>query len=55
MYKRLNQQLVQYGMFHDLLSIDESMMPCYGRHSSKMFTQGKPIRFGCKAVVIVFK
>ena len=48
MYNKLNQQLVQYGMFHDLLSVDESMVPYYGRHSSKMFIKGKPIRFGYK-------
>lgn len=30
------------------LSIDESMVPYYGRHSSKQHIQGKPIRFGYK-------
>ena len=35
-------------MLHDLLSIDESMVPYYGRHSSKMFMKAKPIRFGHK-------
>ena len=48
MYNKLNQQLVQYAMFHDLLSIDESMVPYYGRHSSKLFIKGKPIRFEYK-------
>ena len=48
MYNKLNQQLVQYGILHDLLSIDESMVPYYGRHISKMFIKGKPIRFGYK-------
>ena len=33
-------------MFHDLLSIDGSLVPYYGRHSCKMFIKGKPIRFG---------
>ena len=36
----------QYDVLHDLLSIDESMMPYYECHSSKMFIKGKPIRFG---------
>ena len=36
------------GVFHDKLSIDESMVPYYGRHSAKMFIRGKPIRFGFK-------
>ena len=38
----------QYDVLHDLLSIDESMMPYYGSHSCKMFIKGKPIRFGYK-------
>ena len=38
----------QYDVLHDLLSIDESMRPYYGSHSSKMFIKGKPIRFGYK-------
>jgi len=31
-----------------LLSIDESMVPYFGRHSCKQFIRGKPIRFGYK-------
>ena len=38
----------QYDVLHDLVSIDESMMPYYGSHSCKMFIKGKPIRFGYK-------
>ncbi|XP_066943510.1 piggyBac transposable element-derived protein 3-like [Macrobrachium rosenbergii] len=30
------------------LSVDESMVPYYGRHSAKMFIQGMPLRFGYK-------
>ena len=30
------------------LSIDEQMVPYFGRHSAKMFIRGKPIRFGYK-------
>jgi hypothetical protein len=29
-------------------SIDEIMIPYYGRHSTKQFIYGKPIRFGYK-------
>jgi DNA excision repair protein ERCC-6 len=29
-------------------SVDESMVPYYGRHSGKQFLKGKPIRFGYK-------
>lgn len=28
------------------LSIDEQMVPYFGRHSCKMYIKGKPIRFG---------
>ena len=39
----------QYGVLHEVLSIDESMMPYYRiGHSYKMFIKGKPIRFGYK-------
>lgn len=48
LYSSLNRCLVQFGMYHRLLSIDESMVPYYGRHSAKMFIRGKPIRFGFK-------
>lgn len=30
------------------LSIDESMIPYYGKHKAKQFIRGKPIRFGFK-------
>ena len=30
------------------LSIDEQMVPYFGRHSAKIFIRGKPIRFGYK-------
>ena len=46
LYNDLNAKLVQFGMFNPLLSIDESMIPYYGRHSAKMFIRGKPICFG---------
>ena len=29
-------------------SVDETMIPYYGRHSTKQFIRGKPIRFGYK-------
>ena len=48
LYDALNSVLVKFGFFHELLSIDESMVPYYGRHSCKMFIKGKPIRYGYK-------
>ena len=44
----LNLNLVQFGIFHELLSVDESMVPYFVRHSAKMFIKGKSIRFGYK-------
>jgi hypothetical protein len=35
---------VESGKF----SVDEVMIPYYGRHSSKQFIHGKPIRYGFK-------
>lgn len=29
------------------LSVDEQMIPYFGRHSCKMYMKGKPVRFGC--------
>ena len=48
----LNKQLVQFGIFSKNLSIDESMVPYFGNYSGKMFTRGKPIRFGYKIWVL---
>ena len=48
LYTSLNEQLVEWGVFHELLSVDESMVPYFGKHSAKMYIKGKPIRFGYK-------
>ncbi|KRZ71345.1 PiggyBac transposable element-derived protein 3 [Trichinella papuae] len=48
LYDMLNKLLAQFGVFHSLLSVDEAMVPYFGRHSAKMFIRGKPIRFGYK-------
>lgn len=44
----VNERNMQFGIFSANLSIDEEMVPYYGRHSCKMFIKGKPIRFGFK-------
>ncbi|CAK1596423.1 unnamed protein product [Parnassius mnemosyne] len=44
----LMQKFSQFGVFHEDISIDESMIKYYGHHSSKQFIRGKPIRFGYK-------
>ena len=48
LYNLLNCNLFQFGIFHEVLSVDESMVPYFGRHSAKIFIKGKPIRFGYK-------
>lgn len=44
----LNQRFLQWGIFHQELSIDEAMVRYYGHHSAKQFQKGKPARFGYK-------
>jgi DNA excision repair protein ERCC-6 len=51
-YEYLIERSTQFGVFHEVLSIDESMVPYYGNHSCKMFIRGKPIRFGYKVWMI---
>lgn len=48
LFDMLNKRFVQFGVFAEHLSIDETMVPYFGRHSAKMFIRGKPIRFGYK-------
>jgi hypothetical protein len=47
-YEHLIGKFTQFEIFHETLSIDESMVPYYGHHSRKIFIRGKPIRFGSK-------
>lgn len=48
----LNKNFRKHGGFDEHLSIDESMVPYYGKHYAKQFIRGKPIRFGYKNWVI---
>lgn len=47
-FDAINIRNKQFGIFSDNLSIDEQMVPYFGRHSCKMFIKGKPVRFGFK-------
>lgn len=47
-YSLLNNKFSQFGAVETCLSIDEQMVPYFGRHGSKMFIRGKPVRFGFK-------
>ncbi|KAI4462446.1 transposase is4 [Holotrichia oblita] len=46
--EKLNKRFLQWGIFHDKLSIDEAMVKYFGHHSSKQFIRGKPVRLGYK-------
>ncbi|XP_066969104.1 piggyBac transposable element-derived protein 3-like [Macrobrachium rosenbergii] len=52
LYDLLNENIRQFGIPHEILSIDESMTPYYGRHSCKQFARQKPIRFGFKSGIM---
>ncbi|XP_046662894.1 piggyBac transposable element-derived protein 3-like [Homalodisca vitripennis] len=49
LWKMLNKRWLKYFAGDVNLSVDESMIPYYGRHSTKQHIHGKPIRFGYKA------
>ena len=49
LFNHLNEKCLQFfPMETSELSVDESMVPYYGRHSSKQFIKSKPIRYGFK-------
>ena len=52
LYDLLNKKIQQFGIVHEDLSIDDSMVLYYGRHSCKHFIRAKPIRFGYKLWVL---
>lgn len=45
---KLNNNFKKHGGLDENLSIDESMVPYYGKHYAKQYIRGKPIRFGYK-------
>ncbi len=49
----LNDNFLKYGgvFGQGIVSIDESMIPYFGRHPAKQFIRGKPVRWGYKAWV----
>lgn len=44
----LNKTYREHGGLEENISIDESMIPYYGKHYAKQYIRGKPIRFGFK-------
>lgn len=45
--KMLNERFLHFAEYQECLSI-ESMVPYFGRHGTKQFLKGKPIRYGYK-------
>ena len=48
LYDILITKLIQFGVLHQELFIDESILPYFVRHSCKKFIREKPINFGYK-------
>ncbi|CAK1591648.1 unnamed protein product [Parnassius mnemosyne] len=48
LWEKLNEKWMKYWPQYNEVSIDESMIPYYGHHSTKQHIHGKPIRFGFK-------
>jgi hypothetical protein len=44
----MKKNILRWGIHSEHLSIDESMVPYFGRCGLKMFLKGKPVRFGYK-------
>lgn len=53
--KALNELFLLYAPLEKNLSVDEGMIPYFGRHGCKQHIHGKPIRFGFKAWIIATK
>ena len=48
LFTHLNTAFLQHAPEETTFSVDEAMVPYFGRHSCKVFIKGKPIRFGYK-------
>lgn len=48
----LNKRFLENGFKTECFSVDEAIVPYYGRHSCKQFIRGKPLRFGYKLWVV---
>ncbi|KAK3784686.1 hypothetical protein RRG08_012141 [Elysia crispata] len=52
LFNLMNEQFQKYFQQEENLSVDESMIPYFGRHSAKQFIKGKPIRYGYKVWIL---
>lgn len=51
----LSQKFISLAPVQENHSVDESMIPYFGRHGSKQFIRGKPIRWGYKFWMVTTK
>ena len=49
-FSMLNEKFLAYGkvVLQQELSVDESMVPYFGKHGCKQYIKGKPVKFGYK-------
>ena len=52
LYNLINERCLKYLSNLSSICVDESMLPYYGRHSSKQRIVGKPVRMGYKMWVL---
>ena len=48
LFDSLNKQCLENYIPEQHVSIDESMVPYFGKHGAKQYIHGKPIKFGYK-------
>ncbi|KAK9688210.1 Transposase IS4 [Popillia japonica] len=48
LFEMLNKRFIELAPNEEHHSVDESMVPYFGRHGTKQFIKGKPIRWGYK-------
>ena len=51
----LNKQCLEHFFQEQHISVDESMVPYYGKHEAKQYIQGKPIKFCYKMWVAAIR
>ena len=47
-YDMINKKFLQTFQMEEKLCVNESMIPCYSKHSAKQYIKGKSIKFGYK-------
>ncbi|KAK9754284.1 Transposase IS4 [Popillia japonica] len=48
LFEHLNKKFLELAPHEQDHSVDEAMVPYYGRHGCKQYIHGKPIRYGYK-------